>query len=358
MEIGDAMQEFKSQLWQNWFTQPVPRLDNMSPNQACKTARGRKLLDDLLAMYDSFRGGGGGGGSSLDMNIPTRYAKWKLGYGPGSAEEFAQEEAVMNLTENSGGARRTQRTERHTKKLEKKKAAIFIPKRCEVVGCEKRGDDVKACSGCNCAYYCGKEHQLQDWKRHKLDCKALKKLPLELQPRPFESKKELEKYPLGCFQSSSSSSPAAASMPERCFICHSRPSEVDLCYTHCCNLPVCDNAHEYQMMSYSRDFCSRSHDSYTSCSSHCHNEHAGDWRECVQCNRFDEGARPFRSTNRFCITPCLERFLPQGSMLTFACDGKGCKNRMLPGHSSYSSKLDTATGARIKLCSECKIIRR
>lgn len=329
-------------------------LENMSPTEASKTARGRKLIDKLLDIYDSMSRAGGVG--SINVNIPSKYAKWKLGYGPGSAEEFAQEEAIMNYSENNADSRRrsTDRKGRHTKKLDKKKAAIFIPIRCEVVGCEKRGDDVKSCSGCSCAYYCGREHQSQDWKRHKLDCKALGRMPLELQPRPFESSKELEKYPLGCFQSSVSSTPAAGSVPEKCFICHSSSGEVDLCHTSCCNLPVCDNAHEYQVMSYSRDFCSRSHDFYTSCAGHCHEEHAGDWRECMMgCNEMDNGARPFRSTNGFCVTPCLEKFIPQGSMLTFACEAKGCKNRMLPGHGSFSNTFDAATGTRMNLCSTC-----
>lgn len=218
------IEEIQAQHWQKWLDQSVPRLGHLSPNEACKTARGRALIDDLLEYYDHI----GGGSSGLNLNIPTKCAKWKLGYGPGSAEEFAAEEAIMNPSANSNSnsniiGRPTERKERHTKRLETKKVAIFIPKRCEIAGCEKRGADVKACARCACAYYCAKDHQLEDWQRHKLECKALGKMRVELQsqPKPFESSKELEKYPLGGFPLSSSSS-------DKCFICHSKAKEVDM----------------------------------------------------------------------------------------------------------------------------------
>ena len=192
--------------------------------EAARTARGRAKLDELLAFYDSNRARqqqGGGGINPMDINIPTRYAKWKLGYGPGSATEFAAEEAILNY---NSPQRPTVRTQRHTAKLEKKKASIFIPRRCEVVGCEKRGEQVMACSRCKCAYYCGTEHQKQDWSRHKLDCKAIIKLDLDLQPKPFQSSVELEKYPLGCFPLSNDSSFNLSSLPLKfsCLLIHKR----------------------------------------------------------------------------------------------------------------------------------------
>ncbi len=203
---------------------------------------------------------------------------------------------------------------------------------------------MKACAKCKCAYYCGKDHQLQDWARHKIDCKALRKFPYDLQPKPFLLSRELEKYPLGCFPIQSSDSDSAKKL--KCFVCHAASSEVNLTFTECCNLPICDNSHEYKMFSYSRDFCSRSHDRYTACASHFHEEHGGDWRECAECNSDNGlGARPWYSTNRFCVTPCLEKFLPQGSMLTFPCES--CKCRMLPGHCGY-----TFSGGKY-FCSNC-----
>jgi hypothetical protein len=108
----------------------------MTPIEASKTVRGRQLLNELLAFYDSMRRQRDSGVGGLDMNIPTRYTKWKLGYGPGSAEDFVEEEKILNYFDPT--RRNTPRKERHTKKLKKKKAAIFIPERCEVVG-DKHG---------------------------------------------------------------------------------------------------------------------------------------------------------------------------------------------------------------------------
>lgn len=325
----EFLDQLKSQQWNRWMTQPVPMLGDISPTEASRTPAGRRKLDELLAFYERMSGSHNGG---LNANIPPRYARWKLGYGPGSAEEFSREEAIFNMMENNP-SRATDRTERHTQRLEKKKAAIWIPRRCEVPGCTKRGDDVKNCAKCKCAFYCGREHQAQDWDRHKLDCKTLRTTGSFLQPRFYVPSRELEKYPLQCFPVSSD-----ASNTKKCFICHSGESEVDITFTSCCNLPVCDNSHEYQMFSYSRDFCERSHSRYTACGRHMDEEHAGDWRECEQCNEPEEGARPYKSTNGFCATPCLEKFIPQGSMITFGCSATGCKNRMIPGHSGYSWK--------------------
>lgn len=340
-----AFKPFYCQQWNRWMAQPVPMLNGVSPTQAAQTAQGRKLLDQLLALYDNMRPSGAELSSgSLDANIPSRYAKWKLGYGPGSATEFAHEEEIFNfLRNNTDTYRTTQRKEKHTSKLERKKKSIFIPRRCEVKGCYKRGADVNSCAKCRCAFYCGKQHQTQDWSRHKVDCKALRNLPFEVEIHFFRQEEELKKYPLNCFPLS-----AEAAVKERCFICHANATEVDIRRTECCNLPVCDNSHEYEMCSYSRDFCYRSHDSYTACARHYHEEHKGDWRECEECNAMDEGvARPFRATNRFCATPCLEKFLPQGSMLTFPCDTPGCASRMLPGHSGV-----TYTGGK-RVCEKC-----
>lgn len=331
---SDAYRQLKAQNWQKWFDEPVPAVDNMTPTEASKSARGRMLLDELFALYDNF----GSDMGSFNVNVPTRYARWKLGYGPGSAAEFSEEEAIMNWTHPG---RRTTRTERHTMKLENKKICMFVPERCEHAGCEKRGrGNVTGCSKCLCVFYCCKDHQVKDWPRHKLDCKVLRKNGIE--GKPFQRSEELKKYPLGCFPL------ATSSKKEKCFICHSSSDEVDITYTECCNLPVCDNQHEYQTMSYSRNFCGRSHWNYTNCLDHRENGHEGDWRECAECNMPHHGARPFRSTNRFCITPCLERFLPQGSMFTYECDRVGCPNRILPGYSATSTTREGTT-----VCSEC-----
>ncbi len=102
------------------------------------------------------------------------------------------------------------------------------------------------------------------------------------------------------------------------------------------------------MMSYSKDFCERSHVMYTACNTHHEEGHSGDWRECAECNHLEE-ARPFQSTNRFTVTPCLEKFIPKGSMLTYGCGMEGCKTRMLPGHLTNSFSY---LGG-IRMCHKC-----
>jgi len=37
------------------------------------------------------------------------------------------------------------------------------------------GDTLRACSKCRSAFYCSREHQLQDWKRHKKECAKIAK---------------------------------------------------------------------------------------------------------------------------------------------------------------------------------------
>lgn len=173
-----------------------------------------------------------------------------------------------------------------------------------------------------------KQHQVQDYARHKAECKFLSKQS-HLEFKPYSTVKELEKFPLG-------SSPRAASQ-SRCFICHSHADEVNLGRTPCCNLPVCNNEFEYKPCSYSRDYCMRSHAHYTKCHTHFDEEHEGsDWRECDRCNCMEKGnVRPYALTNGFNYSPALHKYIPRGSFLTHPCDG--CKNRIMPGHDSRSS---------------------
>lgn len=259
------------------------------------------------------------------MNVPSKWAKWKLGYGPGSAEEFSKEESIFNSVDPRQS---TKRVERHEKKLKKKQKRVFIPLRCECPGCDKHGDDMKKCSRCRAVSYCGREHQTKDFSRHKLECKYLSKRN-DLEFKHFSTPKELEAFPLG-------SSPKVAN-ETRCCVCHCHAEEVNLGRTSCCNLPTCDNAHEYEINSYSRDHCMRSHMMYTKCYDHHEQGHEGDWRECTICNTMNHNnVRPFSTTNGFNYSPTLEENLHRGSFLTEPCSG--CDNRILPGHdgSTYS----------------------
>jgi len=320
--MEQMIMNMKGQKWQSWFDQEIPRLGNVTPREASETVQGREKLEKLFADFEE---------SSrftepaLNLNVPAPWARWKLGMGPGNAEEFAEEEAIFNSPAQEGT---TKRKPKHEEKLRKRQDAVFVPRRCELKGCDKVGESVQKCSACALVFYCSKEHQAQDWPRHKPDCKHLR--GSGLLRKYFLTVDELEKYPLGCFPIRDPPSGAKLS----CFICGAGGSEVKLGRTDCCNLPVCDNEEEYQMFSYSRDFCKRSHSRYTSCGFHHNNRHAGDWRECTKCDdelpQDTSGVRSWYSTNGFNVTPALERCLTQGSYLTKPCSG--CKGRIMPGH--------------------------
>jgi hypothetical protein len=332
----EALKTLTCQHWNKWFfSTPVPMLSNQTPLEASETVEGRQLIQDLLLFYDSLRDL-----SAIDPNVPSNYARWKLGYGQGTPAHYVREEALFYFEDSR---RPTNRQDSHTKRLKKKTLLIFIPKRCEVVGCDKTDtEDVQNCQYCKCVFYCGREHQKQDWVRHKLDCNAITNLEVNLQVKPFFFTRERIKFPLLRLYN-----PKLPDPKHCCFICHSTLQEVDLTYTECCRMPVCDNSHEYQIMSYKRDFCQRSHALYTSCATHYEESHEGNWRDCDDCNKLKFGARPFASTNGFCATPCFEKFLPQGSMLTYKCGMLQCNNRMLPGHSAVKY-----SGSHV-YCSRC-----
>jgi hypothetical protein len=65
---------------------------------------------------------------------PLANARWKLGYGQGTPEHYVREEALFYFEDSQ---RPTNRQDSHTKRLKKKTLVIFIPKRCEMVGCDK-----------------------------------------------------------------------------------------------------------------------------------------------------------------------------------------------------------------------------
>lgn len=228
----------------------------------------------------------------------------------------------------------TNRTQEQSMNLLKRQKASFIPRRCEVVGCTVTdSESLSSCAQCKCVFYCCVEHQRADWGRHKKECKHLAKVGL--QPVHYRTDEELAKYPIGCFPL-----PSVDLATAHCFICGAGANEVNLGYTECCNAVACDNEHEYEMMSYSRDHCIRSHSRYTTCGSHFGEGHSGDWRECHDCSHLlspATGARSWYSTNGFNITPGNESSFPKGSNLTLQCshkgnDGQQCKRRILPGH--------------------------
>ena len=92
----DPFVAIKSQMWNRWFQSAIPMLDNQTPIEAAKTPRGRKKLNKLLAFYDKMSAGMSDDGSSPNFNVPTKYAKWELGYGQGSPQEYILEEFILN----------------------------------------------------------------------------------------------------------------------------------------------------------------------------------------------------------------------------------------------------------------------
>ena len=55
--------------------------------------------------------------------------------------------------------------------------------------------------------------------------------------------------------------------------------------TDCCNRPVCDDYHKYQVNTFSRVSCSRNHERYTICGNHKreHPKETCHWQECFKC---------------------------------------------------------------------------
>jgi hypothetical protein len=100
--------DLKCKQWHAWFDKPIPMLQHMTPPEAAQTERGRRLLDDLLCFYDQNRHMDSYPGY-IDANVPSKWAKWKLGYGPGSASEFAEEEAIFNSVDPRLATRRIHR---------------------------------------------------------------------------------------------------------------------------------------------------------------------------------------------------------------------------------------------------------
>ena len=236
----------------------------------------------------------------------------------------------------------TNRTQASTDRLKKRQKAAFVPRRCEVEGCTvSEQSELSACSRCKCVFYCSQEHQMQDWDRHKKECKHLKKSGLHA--LHYNNAEEEAKYPIGCFPLEDVDLATA-----QCFQCGAGADEVNLGYTQCCNAVVCDNEHEYQMMSYSRNHCIRNHARYTTCASHDNEGHdADDWRTCVECENSDSqpvNTRSWYTTNGFNITPASETSFKKGSMLTYKCEKSSCKTRILPGH-------ETETGEH--MCMPC-----
>jgi hypothetical protein len=38
--------------WESWFDEEIPALDGMTPREAARSTRGRRLLEDLILEYE------------------------------------------------------------------------------------------------------------------------------------------------------------------------------------------------------------------------------------------------------------------------------------------------------------------
>ncbi len=75
----------------------------------------------------------------------------------------------------------------------------------------------------------------------------------------------------------------AQKLKPKCGLC--KQSRKPLRKTECCDNLICDDWHEYQMLSYAHNSCSRNHDHYTVCATHFNAGHEGDWQECQKCRK-------------------------------------------------------------------------
>ena len=65
---------------------------------------------------------------------------------------------------------------------------------CKLADCETAAADQSLCSQCKLVNYCGKEHQKEDWARHKPECLAASETPIPVAPAGHWA---MDKPPLG-----------------------------------------------------------------------------------------------------------------------------------------------------------------
>lgn len=228
---------------------------------------------------------------------------------------------------------------------QRKDQLVYIPRRCEVEGCEKANElkDSKLlkCASCSLVMYCCKEHQKKDWPRHKKECKKLKQLGLW--GCIFDPAIELARFPLGTQVPGIADFSRVRSESDCCGVCGK--SDGPLTITECCGNLICDNEDEYVMFSYSRQFCARSHRRYTTCGAHSSEGHSGDWRNCEDCNKGRGKSKSWYSTNGYNFTPGLEKYYPKGQYITEACST--CNKRIATGFEGHGF---SATGV---VCMGC-----
>eukprot|EP01094_Clydonella_sp_ATCC50884_P004983 TRINITY_DN13966_c0_g1_i1.p1 TRINITY_DN13966_c0_g1~~TRINITY_DN13966_c0_g1_i1.p1 ORF type:complete len:266 (+),score=62.95 TRINITY_DN13966_c0_g1_i1:82-879(+) len=161
---------------------------------------------------------------------------------------------------------------------------LWAPKRCNVEGCDDRSLALSKCGGCGCVFYCSREHQKQDWKIHKSECKAV--AAKGMWGRGYTTEDSFERIPLMTRENISARVASPIPADASCAICGRSASSVRLGRARCCGMIGCDTEDEYVMFSYSKEHCLRSHHRYTVCGYHNEEGHgpekglADDWRVC------------------------------------------------------------------------------
>ena len=200
---------------------------------------------------------------------------------------------------------------------------LWVPRRCDLPGCTADGDS--RCGRCAMVYYCSREHQATMWEQHKVECRHL--ASLRLVSLPYSPEEELAAHPLGSFDSLE-----AARLDTKCGLCGETRKDL-LEVTECCGLTLCNREDEYEMMSYSREFCSRSHRRYSGCGYHHGEGHAGDWRACSDCaaEQKKPGQLTWQDFNGYCFTPGTRQ---QGDLYSIPCST--CAGRIVQGVEGYA----------------------
>lgn len=231
------------------------------------------------------------------------------------------------------------------RKAESRHNQWWYPSRCEKPGCENQ-DNLLRCGACKTVQYCCPEHQRDDWPIHKEECKVFQRLGIRA--TFYKDADMLEKYPL----QTPSRRRATLPVPEgsSCTLCLMPDREVGMTRTRCCGQPICDTSDNYVLMSYSREFCERSHDRYTLCGYHgveraC--DKTKDWRECPECTIRTEPTRIpdmlWRGLNPYNFCPLLSRSVPRHSL----CERCGrCNKLFISGMEGASFGVDGFTCLR------------
>ena len=53
-EVREKIQQMAKQYWENWYSEPIPMLEGMTPVDASKSMKGRQLLESLLDDYAGY----------------------------------------------------------------------------------------------------------------------------------------------------------------------------------------------------------------------------------------------------------------------------------------------------------------